>query len=63
MPIPLSMLSEGMEGRIVAITGGRGLMRRLADLGFNPDTRAQVFPYRKCGGGFAGHYVCSSDAC
>ena len=41
-PIPLSMLSDGMEGRIVVITGGRGLMRRLADLGFNPGTKVKV---------------------
>ena len=40
--IPLSMLSEGMEGRIISITGGRGLIRRLADLGFNPGTKVKV---------------------
>lgn len=40
--IPLSMLAEGEEGRIVSIRGGYGLMRRLAELGFNPDTKIKV---------------------
>lgn len=40
--IPLSMLSEGEEGKIVSIRGGHGLMRRLAELGFNPDTKVKV---------------------
>ena len=41
-PIPLSMLAEGEEGRIVSIMGGHGLIRRLAELGFNPDTKVKV---------------------
>lgn len=41
-PMPLSMLSEGEEGKIVSIRGGRGLLRRLAELGFNPDTKVKV---------------------
>lgn len=40
--IPLSMLSEGEEGKIVSILGGHGLIRRLAELGFNPDTKVKV---------------------
>ena len=42
VPIPLCMLSEGEQGKIVSIIGGRGLMRRLAELGFNPDVRVKV---------------------
>lgn len=41
-PIPLSMLSEGEEGKIVSIMAGYGLARRLAELGFNPNTRVKV---------------------
>jgi len=40
--IPLSMLAEGEEGKIVSIRGGYGLIRRLAELGFNPDTKIKV---------------------
>ncbi len=40
--VPLSMLSEGEEGKIVLIKGGYGLTRRLAELGFNPETRVKV---------------------
>jgi len=40
--IPLSMLSEGEQGKIVSIMGGRGLTRRLAELGFNLDTKVKV---------------------
>jgi ferrous iron transport protein A len=36
------MLSEGEEGRIVSIVGGYGLRRRLAELGFNQDTKVKV---------------------
>ena len=40
--MPLSMLSEGEQGKIVSIMGGRGLTRRLAELGFNPGTIVKV---------------------
>ncbi len=40
--IPLALLSEGCEGAVVEITGGRGVARRLSELGFNPDVRVKV---------------------
>ncbi len=40
--IPLSMLAEGEEGKIVSIMGGHGLTRRLAELGFNLDMKVKV---------------------
>jgi len=32
--IPLTMLNEGEEGKVKEILGGRGLIRRLSELGF-----------------------------
>lgn len=32
--IPLAMLNEGDEGQVREIKGGRGLIRRLSELGF-----------------------------
>ncbi len=40
--MPLAMLRDGEAGRIVAVYGGRGLMRRLAELGFIPGERVKV---------------------
>jgi len=42
MHMPLSMLSEGESGIVVDIEGGRGLIRRLLELGFTPGTRVKV---------------------
>ncbi|RLE60539.1 MAG: ferrous iron transport protein A [Thermoprotei archaeon] len=42
MYMPLSMLSEGESGIVVDIEGGRGLIRRLLELGFTPGTRVKV---------------------
>ncbi len=39
--IPLAMLSEGSSGVVVEVRGGRGLVRRLSDMGFTPG--AEVF--------------------
>lgn len=46
--IPLAMLADGEEGRIVSIMGGHGLVRRLAELGFNPGASVKVI--RNSGG-------------
>ena len=40
--IPLFMLREGEEGIVEKIYGGRGLVKRLLDLGFTPGTRIKV---------------------
>ena len=40
--IPLAMLRDGDAGRIVAIHGGRGLLRRLAELGFVKGEKVKV---------------------
>jgi ferrous iron transport protein A len=40
--IPLSMVSPGEEGRLVAIYGGQRLRKRLADLGLNLGTTLKV---------------------
>ncbi|MEM2756753.1 MAG: FeoA domain-containing protein [Candidatus Bathyarchaeia archaeon] len=39
---PLSTLSEGERGKIVYIYGGRGLVRRLADMGLTPGIEVVV---------------------
>lgn len=40
--IPLAMLGENMEGVIVGIRGGRGLVRRLVEMGLTIGTRVRV---------------------
>lgn len=39
---PLNALSEGERGKIVYIYGGRGLVRRLADMGLTPGVEVAV---------------------
>ena len=40
--MPLAMMRDGEVGRVVAVYGGRGLMRRLAELGFTRGERVKV---------------------
>lgn len=40
--MPLTFLSEGDEGEIVGIRGGRGIIQRLSDMGFTPSTKVKV---------------------
>ena len=40
--IPLSMVSPGEEVRLVAIQGGWGVRRRLADMGLTPGEKLWV---------------------
>jgi ferrous iron transport protein A len=42
MEIPLAMLPVGIRGKITRICGGRGLVRRLSDMGFIPDVEVKV---------------------
>ena len=42
MPMPLSMAAPGQEVELVAVHGGRGIRRRLADMGLNPGVRLKV---------------------
>ena len=40
--LPLAFLSEGEEGNVVEVRGGRGLAQRLTDMGLTPSTRVLV---------------------
>jgi ferrous iron transport protein A len=40
--LPLAFLSEGEEGDVVEVRGGRGLAQRLADMGLTPSTKVKV---------------------
>ena len=40
--IPLAFLSENKQARVVEVVGGRGLVRRLYELGFTPETKLKV---------------------
>ena len=40
--IPLAMLNEGDEGKVREIRGGRGLIRRLSELGFIGGERIRI---------------------
>lgn len=40
--IPLTALKPGQRGVVVAVNGGYGLVRRLADLGLTPGTEVEV---------------------
>jgi len=42
MEIPLAMLHENEEAEVVGIRGGRGLVRRLSELGLTPGTKIKV---------------------
>jgi len=42
MEIPLAMLPLGIEGRISSIRGGRGLVRRLIEMGFQLGEKVRV---------------------
>lgn len=42
MRIPLAMLSESEEAKIVELSGGRGLVRRLSEMGFTYGTKVKV---------------------
>ncbi len=42
MEIPLAMLPVGAKGKIVGIHGGRGIVRRLSDMGFVPDVEVKI---------------------
>lgn len=42
MEIPLAMLPSGGKGRITRVCGGRGLVRRLSDMGFIPGVEVRV---------------------
>jgi ferrous iron transport protein A len=44
--LPLAFLSEGEEGNVVEVRGGRGLAQRLTDMGLTPSTRVLVI--RSC---------------
>jgi ferrous iron transport protein A len=46
---PLTMAEEGERVRVVALAGGSGLDRRLAEMGLNPGTELSVRQRR--GGG------------
>ncbi|NLX38540.1 MAG: ferrous iron transport protein A [Methanothrix sp.] len=40
--MPLAFLSEGEEGAILEVRGGKGLVQRLSDMGFTPSTKVKV---------------------
>ena len=42
MMMPLAMLPENEEAKVVEVRGGRGLVRRLSELGFTPGTRVKI---------------------
>ena len=40
--LPLIMLPEGKEGRVIGINAGHGLTRRLIEMGFTDNAMVQV---------------------
>ena len=49
MCVPLIMLPEGVQATVVQIRGGRGLCRRLAELGFNAGEMVRVIKNHRPG--------------
>ena len=47
--VPLSALSTGEHGAVVQLEGGRGLLSRMASLGFTPG--AEITVLQNCGRG------------
>jgi len=42
MEIPLAILPQGSSGRVVRIIGGRGIIRRLVEIGFTPGENVKI---------------------
>jgi len=42
LKVPLAFLPESKHATIVEIVGGRGLVRRLYELGFTPGTKVKI---------------------
>jgi ferrous iron transport protein A len=42
METPLAMLPVGAKGKVTKIRGGRGLVRRLSDMGFIQDVKVKI---------------------
>ena len=42
MEMPLALLSENEEAKVVEVRGGRGLVRRLSELGFTPGAKVKI---------------------
>ena len=40
--VPLAFLLENKQATVVEVVGGRGLVRRLYELGFTPGTKVRV---------------------
>ena len=40
--MPLAMLPENKEAKVVEVRGGRGLVRRLSELGFTPGAKVKI---------------------
>jgi ferrous iron transport protein A len=49
MRIPLMMLPEGAQATIVEIDGGRGLCKRLAEMGFNVGDKVRMIKNHRPG--------------
>jgi len=41
-PIPLAFLPVGSEGQIIEFQGGRGMMQKMAEMGFTQFTKVRV---------------------
>jgi len=42
MEMPLAILPENEEAKVVEVRGGRGLVRRLSELGFTPGAKVKI---------------------
>ena len=49
MRMPLIMLPEGVQATVVEVHGGRGLCRRLAEMGFNVGDRVRMIKNHRPG--------------
>ena len=49
MRMPLIMLPEGAQATVVEVYGGRGLCRRLAEMGFNVGDRVRMIKNHRPG--------------
>jgi len=47
--MPLIMLSEGTQATVVEVHGGRGLCRRLAEMGFNVGDKVRMIKNHRPG--------------
>lgn len=49
MMVPLAMMRQGERARVLSISGGKGLVRRLTEMGLYPGVEIEIISGRQTG--------------